>query len=121
MPFYRFEQMEGKFMTPRLSTAHGPMIEGEFIYFCLVSKEPGAGSVIHYHPNELLIFPIAGKINALVGHTKEASYRFVGRVANLVADVHEEASLDALRKTDASATLAQSGHFMNHQGQELPW
>lgn len=57
-------------MTPRLSTAHGPMIEGAFIYFCLVSKEPGAGSVIHYHPNELLIFPIAAKINSLVGRER---------------------------------------------------
>lgn len=57
-------------MTPRLSTAHGPMIEGEFIYFCLVSKEPGAGSVVHYHPNELFIFPTVGKINSLVGRDR---------------------------------------------------
>ena len=70
MPFYRFENLEKKFMTPRLSTASGPMIEGEFIYFCLVSKEPGEGSVVHYHPNELFIFPVAGKINSLVGRDR---------------------------------------------------
>ncbi|MDF1593382.1 MAG: cupin domain-containing protein [Desulfobacterales bacterium] len=70
MPFYRFEKLESKFMTPRLSTAHGPMIEGDFIYFCLVSKEPGAGSVVHYHPNELFIFPTVGKINSLVGRDR---------------------------------------------------
>ena len=67
MPFYRFDEMAGTYLTPRLSTAHGPIIEGEFIYFCLNCKEPGEGSVVHYHPNELFIFPISGKINALVG------------------------------------------------------
>lgn len=67
MFFYRFEEMEASYLTPRLSTAHGPIVEGEFIYFCLNCKNPGEGSVVHYHPNELLIFPLAGKINALVG------------------------------------------------------
>jgi len=67
MPFYRFDEMEGQYLTPRLSTAHGPIIEGKTIYFCLNRKNPGEGSVIHYHPNELFIFPIVGKINSLVG------------------------------------------------------
>ena len=67
MPFYRFDEMEGKYLTPRLSTAHGPIIEGDYIYFCLNCKEPGTGSVVHYHPNELFIFSLVGKINALVG------------------------------------------------------
>lgn len=30
-------------------------------------------------------------------------------------------SVSGMRRQIASATLAQSGHFMNHQGQELPW
>jgi quercetin dioxygenase-like cupin family protein len=67
MPFYRFDEMEGQYLTPRLSTAHGPIIEGETIYFCLNCKKPGEGSVVHYHPNELFIFPTVGKINSLVG------------------------------------------------------
>ncbi len=67
MPFYRFDELEGTYLTPRLSSAHGPIIEGSFIYFCLNCKEPGTGSVVHYHPNELLILPILGKINSLVG------------------------------------------------------
>ena len=67
MPFYRFDEMEGQYLTPRLSTAHGPIIEGKTIYFCLNCKKPGEGSVIHYHPNELFIFPTVGKINSLVG------------------------------------------------------
>ena len=67
MSFYRFDEMKGKYLTPRLSSAHGPIIEGDYIYFCLNCKEPGTGSVVHYHPNELFIFPLVGKIDALVG------------------------------------------------------
>jgi quercetin dioxygenase-like cupin family protein len=37
------------------------------MYFCLLHKNAGTGSELHYHPNELLIFPIKGKINAIVG------------------------------------------------------
>lgn len=70
MPFYRFDELEKTYLTPRLSSAHGPIIEGATIYFCLNCKEPGTGSVIHYHPNELLILPIAGKINSLVGRDR---------------------------------------------------
>jgi quercetin dioxygenase-like cupin family protein len=70
MPFYRFDEMEGRYLTPRLSTAHGPIIEGKTIYFCLNCKKPGEGSVIHYHPNELFIFPTIGKVNSLVGRDR---------------------------------------------------
>jgi quercetin dioxygenase-like cupin family protein len=37
------------------------------MYFCLLHKNAGTGSELHYHPNELLIFPLRGKINAIVG------------------------------------------------------
>ena len=71
MPFYRFEEMEDVvYMTPRLSTGHGPMIEGRYMTYCLNCKEAGTGSQIHYHPNELLIFPLQGSINALVGRDR---------------------------------------------------
>jgi len=67
MPFHRFEQLESKALTPDLSSARGPVIEGEYMYFCLVHKSAGTGSELHYHPNELLIFPVRGLINAIVG------------------------------------------------------
>ncbi|MEQ1773768.1 MAG: cupin domain-containing protein [Burkholderiales bacterium] len=67
MPFHRFENLESKALTPDLSSARGPVIEGEYLYFCLVHKIAGTGSELHYHPNELLIFPLRGKINAIVG------------------------------------------------------
>ena len=67
MPFHRFENIESNFLTPHLSSARGPVIEGKYLYFCLVHKTAGTGSDLHYHPNELLIFPVRGKINAIVG------------------------------------------------------
>lgn len=70
MPFHRFDALESQFLTPDLSTARGPVIEGDYLWFCLVNKTAGTGSELHYHPNELLIFPVAGRINAVVGRDR---------------------------------------------------
>lgn len=70
MPFYRFEEMQSSYLTPHLSTGKAPVIEGRYMYFCLLHKEAGTGSELHYHPNELLIFPVRGKINAIVGRDR---------------------------------------------------
>ena len=67
MPFYRFENFESNYLTPHLSTGKAPVIDGRYMYFCLLHKNAGTGSELHYHPNELLIFPVRGKINAIVG------------------------------------------------------
>lgn len=67
MPFYRFDGMESRHLTPHLSTGTAPVIDGRYMYFCLLHKNAGTGSELHYHPNELLIFPLHGKINAIVG------------------------------------------------------
>ncbi|MEX2451782.1 MAG: cupin domain-containing protein [Rhodospirillales bacterium] len=67
MSFFRFEDFERNYLTPNLSSGEGPVIEGKYMYFCNVFKEAGTGSELHYHPNELLIFPLEGKLNAIVG------------------------------------------------------
>lgn len=67
MPFHRFEDIESSYLTPHLSSGKAPVIEGSYMYFCLLHKDAGTGSDLHYHPNELLIFPLRGKINAIVG------------------------------------------------------
>jgi quercetin dioxygenase-like cupin family protein len=67
MPFHRFEDIESQYLTPHLSTGTAPVIDGKYMYFCLLHKNAGTGSELHYHPNELLIFPLRGKINAIVG------------------------------------------------------
>jgi hypothetical protein len=34
MLFHRFEALESKALTPDLSTGRGPVIEGQYMYFC---------------------------------------------------------------------------------------
>ena len=70
IPFHRFEEYENVLLTPHLSTAEAPIIEGQYLYYCLNKKRAGTGSELHYHPNELLIFPVLGKINAVVGQDR---------------------------------------------------
>lgn len=67
MPFHRFEDMESVRLTPHLSSAESPVIEGKYLYYCLNQKIAGTGSELHYHPNELLIFVLKGKVNSVVG------------------------------------------------------
>jgi quercetin dioxygenase-like cupin family protein len=67
MPFYRFEDLETNFLTPHLSTGKAPVIEGNYMYFCLIHKIAGTGSELHYHPNELLVFQVRGKADTVVG------------------------------------------------------
>jgi quercetin dioxygenase-like cupin family protein len=67
MPFYRFEGMKSYRFNPHLSTADGPVLEGEYLYFRMVTKKAGTGAELHYHPNELMAFPLRGKANCVVG------------------------------------------------------
>lgn len=67
MAFFRFDDIKHDRMTPNLSSGSGPIIEGDFMYFCKINKAAGTGSELHYHPNELLIFVLEGKVNGVVG------------------------------------------------------
>ena len=67
MPFYRFEQFEDIVSNPHLSTGRGPIIEGDYMNLRLNNKDAGTGSKLHYHPNELMVFPLFGKIDSIVG------------------------------------------------------
>ena len=67
MPFHRFEGLEAQQPNPHLSTGQGRTIDGRYMYFRTVHKKAGTGSELHYHPNELMIFPLQGKLNAVVG------------------------------------------------------
>ncbi len=67
MYFYRFEGMQTHHFNPHLSSATGPILEGETMYFRLVTKRAGTGADLHYHPNELFAFPLRGKVDSIVG------------------------------------------------------
>ena len=71
MSVYKFEDLKSVKLTPHLSSGTSPIIEGKYVYYCLNQKEAGTGSELHYHPNELLIFALKGKINAVVGKERK--------------------------------------------------
>jgi quercetin dioxygenase-like cupin family protein len=50
------------------------VIEGQYMYFRINTKRAGTGSELHYHPNELMAFPIVGKINCVVGKERRIVY-----------------------------------------------
>jgi len=70
MPFFRFENLQSHRFNPHLSSTEGPVIEGEFMYFRRVRKRAGTGAKMHYHPNELMAFPLEGRLNAVVGRDR---------------------------------------------------
>ena len=77
------------------------------MYFCLIHKAAGTGSELHYHPNELLIFPVRGKINAIVGRDR--------RIVSAGTFVHAPAYARHSMKATEDGTLPVS----LHQGQDL--
>lgn len=109
MPFYRFDALDEKKLTPHLSSARGPIIEGEYIYFCMVSKDPGTGSDLHYHPNELMIFPVRGKIHSLVGKDRRivspGTFIHVPPYARHQMLATEDGQMDYLYVKDATWTV----------------
>ena len=109
MPFHRFEEIEKKAVSPHLSSGQGAIVEGEYMYFCQVSKVAGTGSQIHYHPNELMIFPIRGKINALVGKDRRVvtpgTFVHVPAYAQHQMIATEDGDMDYLYVKDRSWTV----------------
>ncbi|WP_034490767.1 cupin domain-containing protein [Afifella pfennigii] len=98
MPFHRFESIESKLLTPHLSSGRAPIIEGRYLYFCLNQKQAGTGSELHYHPNELLIFVLKGKVNAVVGKDR----RIVGPGAFLMIPPNVRHSMKATEDGDCA-------------------
>ncbi len=109
MPFHRFEEIEKKAVSPHLSSGQGAIVEGDYMYFCQVSKVAGTGSQIHYHPNELMIFPIRGKINALVGKDRRVvspgTFVHVPAYAQHQMIATEDGDMDYLYVKDRSWTV----------------
>ena len=64
MPVYRFENLPDVRHNPDLSTAHGPTIKGERIFFGLRTKTAGTSSAPHHHPCEEFLYIISGRLRA---------------------------------------------------------
>lgn len=66
MPVYRFENLPDVRHNPDLSTAHGPTIKGERIFFGLRTKTAGTSSAPHHHPSEEFLYIISGRLRAII-------------------------------------------------------
>ena len=64
MPVYRFDELPDVRHNPDLSTAHGPTVRGERIFFGLRTKDAGTGSAPHHHPSEEFLYIISGRVRA---------------------------------------------------------
>lgn len=72
MSFHRFEDHALNIgFAPHLSTSRNHLVEGRYLYYNLNTKPAGTGSEPHYHPNELLVFCLKGRINGLVGTERD--------------------------------------------------
>ena len=67
MAYYRFEALEQVVTNPHLSTGKGGIIKGRTMTLRNNNKTAGTGSQLHYHPNELIVFALVGKLNCIVG------------------------------------------------------
>lgn len=67
MPYYRFETLEQVVTNPHLSTGKGGIVKGHMMTLRNNNKKAGTGSQLHYHPNELMVFSLVGKLNCIVG------------------------------------------------------
>ena len=109
MPFHRFENLAVHHLNPHLSTGLGPVLEGEYMYFRIISKKAGTGSEPHYHPNELMTFPLKGNMNCLVGHDRRiacpGTFVHVPPCARHSFKATEEGDMDYLYIKDRTWTL----------------
>lgn len=68
MPFHRFDRLARSVSNPLLAKdSQGATLDGRYMYFRHLHQAAGTGSVLHYHPNELIIFPLVGRMNVVVG------------------------------------------------------
>lgn len=67
MPFYRWGELTGEFITPSYSKGKGPSIKGDKLEVALISYPAGTEAKPHAHPNEQFQILIRGKARYRVG------------------------------------------------------
>jgi len=70
MAYYRFETLDQVVTNPHLSTGKGGIVKGHMMTLRNNNKIAGTGSQLHFHPNELIVFSLVGKLNCIVGNDR---------------------------------------------------
>jgi quercetin dioxygenase-like cupin family protein len=61
MPVYDLKNIKSEFVTPKHSTAWGPLILGDNIEVGVLKYKAGEGANTHSHPHEQIIVVLSGK------------------------------------------------------------
>jgi quercetin dioxygenase-like cupin family protein len=67
MYFYDFNEMPSEYVTPKYSTAFGPLLAGEHLESGLFRFKANEGAVEHAHPSEQVMYVISGKLRVRFG------------------------------------------------------
>jgi quercetin dioxygenase-like cupin family protein len=67
MYFYDFNELPSEYVTPKYSTAFGPLLAGEHLESGLFRFKANEGAVEHAHPSEQIMFVISGKLRVRFG------------------------------------------------------
>lgn len=66
MPVYKFDDIPSEFVTPKHSTAFGPLISGEQIELGLLRYKAGEGAEEHAHPHEQIFMVLSGRVRMTI-------------------------------------------------------
>jgi len=67
MYFYDFNEMPSEYVTPKYSTAYGPLLAGDSLEVGLLRFKANEGAVEHAHPPEQVMYVISGKLKVRFG------------------------------------------------------
>jgi quercetin dioxygenase-like cupin family protein len=67
MYFYDFNELPKEYVTPKYSTAYGPLLAGEHLETGLFRFKANEGAVEHAHPSEQVMYVISGKLRVRFG------------------------------------------------------
>lgn len=68
--FYKWDEMQGDYITPSYSSAHGPVAKGHYIEVGVFSYPAGSVANRHAHPNEQIQVLLKGAHEGIIGEEK---------------------------------------------------
>ncbi len=96
MPFFRLDEMEAEYVTPKYSRAHGPLVTGSQIEVGRLRFRAGEGAVPHAHPQEQVMVVLRGRLRV----TLDGAVREVGPGEGFLAAPDTRHAVTALEDTE---------------------
>jgi quercetin dioxygenase-like cupin family protein len=109
MPVISLASVPQEFVTPKHSTAFGPLITGEAIEVGVLRYKAGEGAETHSHPHEQIIIMLSGKIRFTIDG--EASVATKGDAVHVAPNVpHAAAVLEDAEVVSCKSIVGGVGH-----------